>query len=286
MNSNQKTFLKHFENYLAHTLDPIVESNLKEAMMYALSAQGKRFRPLLIYSVANRAVDDAEVLLLASAIEMIHTYSLVHDDLPAMDNDDLRRGQATVHKKFDEATAILVGDALLTYAFELIAKSTLNSDKKVDALRILASASGANGMIYGQVLDMQETHGTSVIDELTLCYENKTGALFSAALQLGDLLNEKGMDSTQLERIGKWMGIVFQIQDDYLEASTDTTVLGKSNRSDIDNNKQTYVKYKGLEETHKTIIQLYENLNRAIIELPISTKNLSDLVDIMRQRHH
>ncbi len=286
MNSNQKTFLKHFEDYLAHTLDPIVDSSLKEAMMYALSAQGKRFRPLLIYSVANKAVDDTNVLLLASAIEMIHTYSLVHDDLPALDNDDLRRGQATVHKKFDEATAILVGDALLTYAFELITKSTLNSDKKVAALRVLAMASGANGMIYGQVLDMQATTGTTVIDELTLCYENKTGALFSAALQLGDLLNEKNMDSTQLERIGKWMGIVFQIQDDYLEASTDTTILGKSNRSDIDNNKQTYVKYKGLEETHKTIIQLYENLNRAIIELPISTQNLSDLVDIMRQRHH
>jgi len=284
MNLNQTNFLNHFELYLARSLDSIVNSRLKEAMEYALHAQGKRFRPLLVHSLAERAAHDTDVLLLASAIELIHTYSLIHDDLPSMDNDDLRRGQATVHKQFDEATAILAGDALLTYAFELIAFSTLSSNEKVEAVSILAKASGANGMVYGQVLDMQIELDSSLEERLTLCYENKTGALFSAALKLGNLLNKNQMESVHLERIGKLMGIVFQIQDDYLEASTETSALGKSNRSDIDNNKQTFIKLWGLKETHTTIIQLYENLNRAIIELPISTQNLSDLVDKMRQR--
>jgi geranylgeranyl diphosphate synthase, type II len=283
MNLKQKIFLDHFEHFILSATDGIIDSTLKEAMRYAIKAKGKRFRPLLVFSLANQAEDHEGVLVLATAIELIHTYSLIHDDLPAMDDDDLRRGQPTLHKQFDEATAILTGDALLSFAFELLATSSLSNEVKVSAVKILSQASGANGMIYGQMLDMDGLQQQNIHDLLN-CYQKKTGELFAASLSLGNLLSDTRVEHHDLLRIGQMMGIVFQIQDDYLEAVTDTTVLGKSNQSDTKNMKQTYVQVVGLDESLHTIIQLYEKLNHAIIELPILTDHLIDLVEQMRKR--
>ena len=147
-------FIEVFNNHLISSLDYVSNSFVKDAMQYALSSEGKRLRPFLVYSVSNRDMNDTILLDVCTAIEMVHTYSLVHDDLPAMDNDDYRRGRLTTHKMYDEATAILAGDALLTYAFYLISNLNLCAEDRIELIKVLSDASGANGMILGQALDI------------------------------------------------------------------------------------------------------------------------------------
>ena len=266
-------------------LSGVADSNVKDAMRYALEAGGKRLRPYLVFAMSNQTLQNENMLNLAYALEMVHTYSLVHDDLPAMDNDDYRRGQLTTHKRFDVATAILAGDALLTQAFYVISTLALKHEDLVRAIHILSTSSGANGMILGQVLDIQnDTKHTNQIEDLYRLYEYKTGCLFSAALRLGNLLNQKHENEDQLDRIGKKLGIVFQIQDDYLERTSTFDVIGKSNQSDLDNHKKTVIEFLGIDATKLKINELYAELNRDIMLLNETYPLLMDIVHWMKDR--
>lgn len=278
-------FVHIFNAYSDTILSVVSDSNVKDAMRYALEAGGKRLRPYLVFAMSNQTLQNENMLNLAYALEMVHTYSLVHDDLPAMDNDDYRRGQLTTHKRFDEATAILAGDALLTQAFYVISTLALKHEDLVRAIHILSMSSGANGMILGQVLDIQnDTKHTNQIEDLYRLYEYKTGCLFSAALRLGNLLNQKHENEDQLDRIGKKLGIVFQIQDDYLERTSTFDVIGKSNQSDLDNHKKTVIEFLGIDATKLKINELYAELNRDIMLLNETYPLLMDIVHWMKDR--
>ena len=278
-------FVHVFNAYSDTILGVVADSNVKDAMRYALEAGGKRLRPYLVFAMSNQTLQNENMLNLAYALEMVHTYSLVHDDLPAMDNDDYRRGQLTTHKRFDEATAILAGDALLTQAFYVISTLALKHEDLVRAIHILSMSSGANGMILGQVLDIQnDTKYTNQIEDLYRLYEYKTGCLFSAALRLGNLLNQKHENEDQLDRIGKKLGIVFQIQDDYLERTSTFDVIGKSNQSDLDNHKKTVIEFLGIDATKLKINELYAELNRDIMLLNETYPLLMDIVHWMKDR--
>ena len=278
-------FVHVFNAYSNTILNVVADSNVKDAMRYALEAGGKRLRPYLVFAMSNQTLQNENMLNLAYALEMVHTYSLVHDDLPAMDNDDYRRGQLTTHKRFDVATAILAGDALLTQAFYVISTLALKHEDLVRAIHILSMSSGANGMILGQVLDIQnDTKYTNQIEDLYRLYEYKTGCLFSAALRLGNLLNQKHENEDQLDRIGKKLGIVFQIQDDYLERTSTFDVIGKSNQSDLDSHKKTVIEFLGVDATKLKINELYAELNRDIMLLNETYPLLMDIVHWMKDR--
>ena len=286
MIQNLNNFIEHFNDHLNKALDNVSESCVKDAMLYALSSEGKRLRPYLVYCLSNKQINDPVLLQVCSTIEMIHTYSLVHDDLPAMDNDDYRRGRLTTHKVFDEATAILAGDALLTYAFSVISKLDLKSDDKVELIQVLADASGADGMILGQAQDMiNDAKSDFSVDELYRLYTNKTGKLFSAALKMGNILANKPVRQSDLEKIGYKLGIVFQIQDDYLESTSSFDVLGKSVLSDINNQKNTVVLKLGIEKSKELINNLYDELNHDIINLSQNYPNLIGIVNWMKDRN-
>lgn len=286
MTQNLNSFINVFNSKLEHSLDHVSESFVKDAMQYAILSEGKRLRPYLIYCVSNREMSDSLLLEVASTIEMVHTYSLVHDDLPAMDNDDYRRGRLTTHKVFDEATAILAGDALLTHAFTILSRLNLDSTSKIELIEILSEASGPDGMILGQAQDMlNEVSADLSVDELNRLYVNKTGKLFAASLKMGNILAEKPIDQKLLDSIGHKLGIVFQVQDDYLEQTQSSEQLGKSNKSDLNNNKNTVVLRLGLDESKQLISNLYDELNRDIINLSQNYPNLIGIINWMKDRN-
>ncbi len=246
------------------------EPRLLEAMKYSLLSGGKRVRPLLVYASAL-AVDQCTELTdsAACAVESIHAYSLIHDDLPAMDDDDLRRGQATCHIKFDEATAILAGDALQAIAFEwLSAPLITNRDiqshiflgKQLRCVRILASSSGHMGMVGGQAIDLAAIDQTLTIEQLSNMHNLKTGALISASVQLG-ALSTRNVNEFQLAALKKYaeaIGLAFQVQDDILDVTTQTSILGKRQGADNANNKPTFVSLLGLERAQDKAPALYK----------------------------
>ena len=229
---------------------------VKEAMTYSVMAGGKRLRPLLfIQTLRAYNVEYHKYIDIACAIEMIHTYSLIHDDLPGMDNDDLRRGKPTCHKQFDEATAILAGDALLNESINVILRMDLEDALKLKVLGYLYQASGMGGMIYGQQQDMYfETHKAS-LDELQAIHHDKTGALISVPMKIAGLIAKEN-DANALEDIGFKLGLAFQIQDDILDVIGDSKELGKATGSDAQNHKQTYVTLHGLEESGREVERL------------------------------
>lgn len=232
-----------------------------DAMKYSLLNGGKRLRPVFALEFAEACSGTKEACIpLACAIEFIHTYSLIHDDLPCMDNDDLRRGKPSCHKQFDEATALLAGDALLTHAFEAVACCDLSDDKKIKAVNLLAQNSGVTGMIGGQVIDLIFEKGNPSIRELLTVYKLKTGALISAACLMGCI--SAGAADEQMSAASKFaysLGIAFQIQDDILDIIGDEKKLGKPIGSDADNDKTTYVSLVGLEKAKQDVKKLTEN---------------------------
>ncbi len=232
-----------------------------EAMKYSLVNGGKRIRPVLALEFARACGGTRnECLPLACALEYVHTYSLIHDDLPCMDNDDLRRGKPSCHKQFDEATALLAGDALLTHAFEIISEAELSDDKKVMAVSLLAQNSGVSGMIGGQVIDLLFEQGSPNLKELLTVYKLKTGALISAACLLGCI--SAGADSSQMAAASKFaysLGIAFQIQDDILDITGDEKKLGKPVGSDATNSKKTYATIAGLTKAQQDVKKLTDN---------------------------
>lgn len=225
------------------------------AMRYSLFAGGKRIRPILCMAAAEAlACDPAPFMPIACAFECIHTYSLIHDDLPAMDNDDLRRGKPTSHKVFGEAGAILAGDGLLTYAFELLSSAetaaVLSAEKLVAIMHLIARASGSMGMVGGQSLDLAAEGKEIPFDRLRLIHSLKTGALITAAVQTGAILgNATEAQYNAITAYGEHIGLAFQIADDLLNVTGSTEELGKAAGSDAERQKATYPAFFGVEQT-------------------------------------
>jgi farnesyl diphosphate synthase len=240
-----------------------LHSRIHEAMRYATFAGGKRLRPFLVLQCAKLyGVPDERALRVAAAIEAIHTYSLVHDDLPCMDDDDLRRGQPTVHKAFDEATAVLAGDALLTIAFEILADPATHpsADVRCRLIARLAEAAGNNGMIGGQMIDMQAPGRTLGPDDVVILQRLKTGALFSFSCEAGAILGEAGPDEeSRLRRYADDLGLAFQIADDLLDVTGTTQKLGKTAGKDIEQGKATLVSAYGIDGAKQKAAALAES---------------------------
>lgn len=249
---------------------------MKEPMGYSLKAGGKRFRPLIcLLTCHDLGKDYKEALPFAIAIEFIHTYSLIHDDLPSMDNDDFRRGKLTCHKKYDEATAILAGDGLLNLAFEIMLDA-LNqnfSKEKLECCLIIANASGTKGMIRGQALDIKAENSIIEKNELLDIYENKTGKLIIASMLVGAIIG--GADEKKIITISKLaynLGIAFQLQDDILDVIGDEKKIGKPLKSDLKNNKSTYVSLYGLEKAKEDYKALSNDVLEKLEELGFKDK--------------
>lgn len=236
---------------------------LLEAMSYSLLGGGKRVRPVLVYAAAQAVQGDMTSLLLddsACALECIHAYSLIHDDLPAMDDDDLRRGEPTCHIAFDEATAILAGDALQSLAFEILANAEAPADQLVSLIKELGRASGATGMVVGQMIDLAATDQALTLQQLENMHGHKTGALIEAAVFMGaTAANCRSPEKIQLlRRYAKLIGLSFQVRDDILDVTVSTEQLGKRQGADIRRNKPTYVSLLGLEGAMDKAHELHE----------------------------
>ena len=250
------------------------QKDVIEAMNYSLTAGGKRLRPMLVMETARLfGFEDEEVRPFMAAIEMIHTYSLVHDDLPAMDNDEFRRGKLTTHKKYGHAMGILAGDGLLNYAYEVCAKAIITSghkDRAAEAFHILADKAGIYGMVGGQTVDVQYTDKPMEKEVLQFVHELKAGALIQAAMMMGAVLAGASEEEVgKIEEAALMVGMAFQIQDDILDVTSTTEVLGKPVLSDEKNHKVTYVTLYGLEEAKRQVkeysdraAELLEGLNR------------------------
>jgi farnesyl diphosphate synthase len=252
-----QAILRYFDDQVS------VASDLKTAMHYAATGGGKRVRPLLTYATASltgKELDQvAGIDACAVALELFHTYSLVHDDLPCMDNDDLRRGRPTVHKAFDEASALLVGDALQTMAFQLIAQSALKDAQKVQVITSLSMAGGMAGMAGGQAIDLASVGKQLTQNELEQMHRLKTGALLRTAVQIGAIaidLNEQ--EKKSLDVFASALGLAFQVVDDVLDASSDSQTLGKTAGKDAAANKPTFVSLMGLDGAREFARQLHQ----------------------------
>ncbi len=264
------------------------QKTVLQAMNYSVKAGGKRLRPMLMeetYRMFGGTSPAIEPFM--AALEMIHTYSLVHDDLPAMDNDMLRRGLPTTHAKYGEAMAILAGDALLNYAFETAMKAlTLDFSPKVrDALLCLGQKAGIYGMIGGQVVDVEAEKKQQTIskEQLDFIYRLKTGALIEAAMMIGAILSDATKEQIAvMEQVAAKVGMAFQIQDDILDVTGDTSILGKPVGSDEKNEKSTYVVFMGLEEAKAEVERLSKEavalLNSMSVENPFLTELLLYLI--------
>lgn len=237
------------------------QEEVVQAMEYSLSNGGKRLRPVFALEFARACGGTRDDCLpLACAIEFVHTYSLIHDDLPCMDNDDLRRGKPSCHKKFSEATALLAGDALLTHAFDIVTSADLSDDKISAAVSLLAQNSGVCGMIGGQVIDLKYESEDPTVKQLVNVYKMKTGALISAACLLGCI--SAGATDEQLSAASKFaysLGIAFQIQDDILDIVGDESKLGKPVGSDAENNKTTYATLVGIDKAKSDVKALTDS---------------------------
>ena len=277
--------------FLANQFEEIDSYNapLRDAMKYGLLLGGKRVRPFLVYATGKMLGAEMSALdYAAAAIEAIHAYSLIHDDLPAMDNDELRRGQPTCHIAFDEATAILAGDALQAFAFEILTDSpSLSAEQKLQLVKVLAQASGVQGMCLGQSLDLISEHKQVNLDELELIHRNKTGALLTAALKLGFICSphfkNKELEQ-QLERYSQAIGLAFQVQDDILDIEGDSAEIGKPVGSDLDLDKSTYPKLLGLEGAKQKAQELYQTALHELDNLPFDTTALRALAEFIVNR--
>lgn len=248
MNTNLNQFMNDHLPLIEQELEFQIQSisapqPLKESMLYSVLAGGKRIRPLFLLAVLdflNEQHKDAYTI--GAAIEMIHTYSLIHDDLPSMDNDDYRRGKLTNHKVYGEALAILAGDALLTYSFGMIARlPNLSSESKLDLIHAFSQASGAEGMVGGQVLDMESERKKISVTELEFIHKNKTGALLEFSIYAGAILSNATGDKVEaLKNYARHIGIAFQIQDDILDIEGTSETLGKTAGKDVASDKNTY----------------------------------------------
>lgn len=268
------------------SIDPV----LQDAMLYSLFNGGKRVRPALIY-IVNKMLGGSleQANSSAAAIECIHSYSLVHDDLPAMDDDDLRRGKPTCHIAYDEPTAILVGDALQCLAFELISNdSNLNAETRIRLIQMLSKASGHQGMVVGQAFDLRNVGKPLTLEQLEAMHQHKTGALLKCAVLMGAVVsgNVSEEQLKHLERYAEAIGLAFQVQDDILDIEGDASVIGKPQGSDLEKDKPTYPALLGLEGAKLKLQQLHEQAISALESFGDSADELKALADFIVQRDH
>lgn len=280
--------MPHIQSALENALpDPAaMPSRLHEAMRYAVLGAGKRLRPLLCHAAGAVFGAAPEALGMASAaVEMIHVASLVHDDLPALDNDDLRRGRATVHVQYDEALAILVGDALFAQAFTTLSRIPVKVDCVMRMVQELAHASGSAGLTGGQVLDLAAVNTTLDAASLEILHQLKTGSLIRASLHMGALCaGLTDYPSHALDRYAQAIGLAFQIVDDVLDCTMDTATLGKTAGKDARDHKQTYVSMHGLETSMQLARDLLVQAHHALLALPGNTGPLHGLAELIVQR--
>ncbi|WP_425283887.1 polyprenyl synthetase family protein [Lentibacillus halodurans] len=286
INTN-KELIQHELRHHLHQLD--VPERLKASMIYSIQAGGKRLRPVLFMASYNAYNHDLnKALSPAVALEMIHTYSLIHDDLPAMDDDDLRRGQPTNHKKYDEATAILAGDALLTFSFELIINDPhLTDQQKIHLVQLLSEASGPKGMVAGQILDIEAEKKAVSLEELETIHTLKTGELFRYAIRSGAYLGEATHEQiVHLDEFAHYLGLIFQVQDDILDVTGEPGKTGKPVGSDEANEKNTYVKLLGLEGAIEKKKYYVKKANKALYDANAESSYLMSLADYFSSRDH
>lgn len=260
-----------------------------DAMAYSVNIGGKRIRPTLCLSTYSMYKKDFhKILPFAAAIEMIHTYSLIHDDLPCMDNDDLRRGKATNHKVFGEGIAVLAGDSLLNEAMNLLWDFVLDGHKpNIYAAQLLSKASGCEGMIGGQVLDLLGEDRSLKEEELLYMHRKKTGELIKASVLCGaTLANAPKMDFMYLEEYSEKLGLAFQVKDDLLDVLGDEKKLGKKTNSDENNHKTTFISLYGIEECKKICMQLTNDCIRALKKIEADTTNLQNIAEEMLIREY
>ena len=260
---------------------------LHEAMAYAVLDGGKRVRPLLVFAAGNLFNAPTELVSRAAcAVEMIHAYSLVHDDMPCMDDDALRRGKPTVHKKYDEATALLVGDALQAQAFLVLSEANAEADRKLPMLQLLAHASGSLGMCGGQAIDLDSVGIALNITELEQMHRLKTGALLRASVLLGAISGKHltTNETNALDQYASAIGLAFQVVDDVLDATADSVTLGKTAGKDAADNKPTYVSLLGLEASRQLAEKLCNDAHQALSIFGESAQYLHDLADLIVQR--
>ena len=303
------------ENVLRESLPraEVAPQRLHEAMRYAVLDGGKRVRPLLVFAAGELAgADAARLNIAAAAVELIHAYSLVHDDMPCMDNDVLRRGKPTCHVEYDEATALLVGDSLLTLAFQLLAEHRLNgqarfphpnplpqageganeslrefranddASRQLEMIKLLAVASGSRGMAGGQAIDLASVGRSLTLPELEFMHIYKTGALIRAAILLGAHCGSVSkLQLDKLDRFGKLIGLAFQVVDDVLDCAADTATLGKTAGKDADNDKPTYVTLLGIQGAREMAQQLHREALESLAEIGDAAQRLRELADFI-----
>jgi geranylgeranyl pyrophosphate synthase len=293
MNLNDFLFetRQQLETALEQTFQDSASESLIAAIHYSLLDGGKRLRPALVRAAAQLSGDDSDRWLVpAQALEMIHVYSLIHDDLPAMDDDSLRRGKPTNHIQFSEATAILAGDALQTEAFRLLSEAEQLSDAQARAMSLqLAKQAGATGMVSGQLIDLESEHKTLTVAELENLHSLKTGALINASLQMGALCSPELSPAIQsaLQDYAHALGLAFQITDDILDVTSSTEVLGKPQGSDEAAEKSTYVSLLGLDGAKDKAIEQFERAIAALESLEQTSDSLLwQLAEYVIHRDH
>jgi farnesyl diphosphate synthase len=277
-----------FEDVLRRLLPPaeVAPQRLHGAMRYAVLDGGKRVRPLLAFAAGELArADEARVDVAAAAVELIHAYSLVHDDMPCMDDDVLRRGKPTCHVQYDEATALLVGDSLQALAFQLLAEHRLNdnAERQLEMVKLLTVASGSRGMAGGQAIDLASVGKPLSLPELEFMHIHKTGALIRAAILLGAHCGSH-LGSVQMEKLdhfGKLIGLAFQVVDDVLDCEADTATLGKTAGKDAENDKPTYVSLLGIQGARDMAHRLHREAQDALTEFGASAQRLRELADFI-----
>ena len=286
--SEFESLLGSYQKRINQTLEGLLPSDdsiLSEAMRYSVLNGGKRLRPILVYlssklGEANRDSIDT----LAGSIELIHCYSLIHDDLPSMDDDDLRRGNPTTHKKYDEATAILAGDALQPLAFEFISNLDTSDSNKITIVNCLANACGYSGMVGGQIKDIHSKE-INTVQDLDIMHSQKTGRLIQASLETSGILS--GLDRKDIEVLSKYgekIGLAFQIQDDIIDIESPSSISGKDQGSDINQNKITYPSIVGLEESRTRARELASEAKEMLHLSHKNADNLHKLADYIVQR--
>ena len=293
-----KATAAHVENVLDDFLPEaeIEPVRLHEAMRYSVLGGGKRVRAALVYAAGEASVGAGQSLSSAqakaldhasAAVELIHAYSLVHDDLPCMDNDDLRRGRPTTHRQFDEATAMLAGDALQPLAFELLAQTPVAPALVIQAVELLARSAGSLGMAGGQAIDCLAVGQALSQAELQVMHSMKTGAMLQASVLLGGIVVGAGSATREgLERYASAVGLAFQVADDILDVTADTAVLGKTAGKDLQNNKPTYVSLLGVDPARELLESLRQEAHAALLTLGPAGHRLGELADYIVGRDH
>ncbi len=291
--SNFSAQLKNYASIIENEFEKAVFCNyngyksVQEAMLYSLKIGGKRIRPIMLlefYKLCGKADDNA--LNFATSLEMIHTYSLIHDDLPCMDDDDFRRGKPSCHKVYGEALAVLAGDALLTEAFNYAANTQgIKSENVIKAISVLAECAGINGMIGGQVIDTDGENNITDIDSLKKMHILKTGALIKSAAKIGCILADREDMCQSAEKFAENIGLAFQIVDDMLDVCGDEKLLGKPIHSDQKNDKNTFVSLLGLEECRKLVIKLTDEALEELKYFDGDTKFISELALYLASRN-